>query len=131
MQAFSAVWCGTRFGSVPARSDNMTANLSSLDRAPTDSPHAPRQRERRQAFGDLLAALTRGIDRRGDVPSMRGAFEEMLRRVVPVRSIQLRELTERWTPRPDAPASVESIALEVPTPESAIQAVLEATFDPE
>ena len=61
--------------------------------------HAPRQRERRQAFGDLLAALTRGLDRRSDVSLMRGAFEEMLRRVVPVRSVQLRELAGRWSPR--------------------------------
>ena len=90
----------------------------------------PRQRERRQAFGELLAALTRGLDQRGDVSLMRGAFEEMLRRVVPVRSIRLRELGARWPNRGDEAIGAESIALEVPGPDPASPGVLEATFDP-
>src|SRR3989442_1856174 len=118
MTVFSSVCHGTRFGcspDVPTRSDQMTAYI-------------PRQRERRQAFGDLLAALTRGLDQRGDVSLMRGTFEEMLRRVVPVRSIQLRELCARW-PRSDEAVGVESIALEVPGPDPASTGMLEATFD--
>jgi DNA-binding NtrC family response regulator len=90
--------------------------------------HTPRRRERRQAFGELLSALTRGLDRRSDVSLMRGAFEERLRRVVPVRSIRLRELGGRWSRRSDGCA--ESIALEVPGPDPASHGVLEATFDP-
>jgi transcriptional regulator with PAS, ATPase and Fis domain len=61
---------------------------------------------------------------------MRGAFEEMLRRVVPVRSIQLRELGGRWPQRGDAAIGAESITLEVPGPDPASPGVLEATFDP-
>ena len=61
--------CGTQFGS-PGAMLHTTA----------------RQRDRRQAFADLLAALTRALDRRNDISLMRGAFEEMLRRVVPVRT---------------------------------------------
>ena len=91
--------------------------------------HAPRQRERRQAFGDLLAALTRGLDRRSDVSLLRGAFEEMLRKLVPVRTVHLREIAGRWSSQGAATAGAESIALEVPGPDAASTGVLEATFD--
>ena len=37
-----------------------------------------RQRDRRQAFADLLASLTRAIDDRNDVGQMRAAFESAL-----------------------------------------------------
>ena len=37
--------------------------------------HTPRQRDRRQALSELLVALTRALDRGGDVALMRGAFE--------------------------------------------------------
>jgi len=92
--------------------------------------HTPRQRDRRQALGDLLAALTRSLDRRNDISLMRGAFEEMLRRVVPVRSVQLREAGSRWTNRPGAGMDAESIALEVPAADAGLEGMLEATFDP-
>src|SRR5262245_49341209 len=68
---------GTRFGSgavTPERNDSMTAVLTSEDTGPT-----PRRRDRRQRLGDLLAALTRALDSRGDVTTIRGAFEESLR----------------------------------------------------
>jgi transcriptional regulator with AAA-type ATPase domain len=93
------------------------------------SIHPPRQRDRREAFTDLLAALTRSLDHRQDISLMRGAFEEALRRVVPVRSIRLRDNGSRWVSRHDA-AGPESVALEVPGADPAMQGVLEATFDP-
>ncbi len=92
--------------------------------------HLPRQRDRRQALPELLAALTRLLDRRSDVALMRGAFEEMLRRMVPVRAVQLREATSRWAGRLVGAGSVESIALEVPGGDPATAGLLEATFDP-
>jgi two-component system response regulator HydG len=92
--------------------------------------HMPRQRERRERFGELLATLAHGLEQHGDVSLMRGAFEEMLRRVVPVRSIQLREVSGRWPQRADGAVGAESIALEVPGPDAASRGVLEATFDP-
>jgi DNA-binding NtrC family response regulator len=91
--------------------------------------HPPRQRERRQAFGDLLAVLTRGLDRRSDISLLRGAFEEMLRKIVPVRTVHLRNVAGRWSSKA-APDGGESIALEVPGPDAASGGVLEATFDP-
>jgi hypothetical protein len=97
---------------------------------PMPALRTPRQRDRRQAVADLLTAVTRLLDRRADAALMRGAFEEMLKRVVPVRAVQLREAGSRWTLRSDAGAGVESILLDVPGSDAASPGVLEATFDP-
>jgi hypothetical protein len=120
MQLFSPICRGIRFGCAkpaPVRSDDMTT-------------HTPRQRERRQAFGDLLAALARGLGRHNDVALLRGLFEEMVRKVVPVRTIHLREIAGRWTSQRALPPGAESIALEVPGADATSTGVLEATFDP-
>ena len=58
--------------------------------------HVPRQRDRRHALGDLLTALARSLDRRLDISLMRGAFEESLRRSMPLRSVHLRESGARY-----------------------------------
>jgi transcriptional regulator with PAS, ATPase and Fis domain len=94
------------------------------------SERVPRQRDRRQGFADLLGILTRALDRRHDVSLMRGAFEETLRKIVPVRWVALRDSATRWPPRPDEANAAESIALEVPGAGGSAQGVLEATFDP-
>jgi DNA-binding NtrC family response regulator len=104
---------GIRFGSCGAM-------LSSI----------PRQRDRRQAIAEMLAALTRSLDRRHDISLMRGVFEQTLRRVVPVRTVQLREHGSRWGSRPEAASSPESVALEVTGADPDAVGVLEATFDP-
>ena len=91
--------------------------------------HPPRQRDRREALTNLLAALTRSLDHRLDISLMRGAFEETLRRVIPVRSVRLRESGSRWVNRNDANGP-ESVTLEVPGADPAMQGLLEATFDP-
>jgi DNA-binding NtrC family response regulator len=90
----------------------------------------PRQRDRRQAVAEMLAALTRSLDRRRDISLMRGVFEQTLRQVVPVRTVQLREPGSRWGSRPEAASSPESVALEVPGPDAGTVGLLEATFDP-
>jgi transcriptional regulator with PAS, ATPase and Fis domain len=95
-----------------------------------EAPYVPRQRERRKGFVELLETLTRLLDKPSTVASMRGAFEEMLRRMLSVRSVQLREVSSRWNGRREAADAIESIALEVPCPENASPAILEATFDP-
>jgi len=61
----------------------------------------------------LLASLARALDRRLDVSLMRGAFETALAQVVPVRSVNLREVGNRWHARTDA-GGPESVTLEVP-----------------
>jgi DNA-binding NtrC family response regulator len=100
---------------------------------PPAIPHTvatPRQRDRRRALGDLLTAATRALDRRADILLMRGAFEEVLRRVVPVRTVRLRGAGSRWGTIGDGLAGAESIALEVPGSDGVTPHVLEATFDP-
>ena len=107
--------------------------MTALASCPQPGPmlsHTPRQRDRRQAFAELLAALTRSLDRRNDISLMRGAFEETLRHIVAVRTIQLREAGSRWANRPGVVCEPESIALEVPGTDPAMPGLLEATFDP-
>jgi DNA-binding NtrC family response regulator len=91
--------------------------------------HTPRQRERRRGLGDLLAALTGSFDRR-DLSLVRGAFEDALRRMLRLRSVQLRDLGSRWAGRLEDTAAIESITLDVPTADPAVPGLLEATFDP-
>jgi two-component system, NtrC family, response regulator HydG len=90
----------------------------------------PRQRDRRQAFADLFGTLLRAMDRRQDVSLMRGAFEETVRRMVPVRSVQLRDAGSKWSARAEENPGTESIALEVPGSDASASGVLHATFDP-
>src|SRR5665213_604730 len=89
---------------------------------------APRERDRRLGLGDIVMALTRALSDRGDFSLLRGAFEEMLRRVVPVRAVRLRDIRDagRW---PGA-SPAESIVLEVPACPSSSPGLLEASFDP-
>src|SRR5689334_8770139 len=98
--------------------------------SPAAVPFTPRRRDRRQALGDLVAALTRSLDRRQDIALMRGAFEEWLRRMVPLRTVRLREAGNRWSGSGGVSPAPESIAIEVPAPDGARPGVLEATFDP-
>jgi DNA-binding NtrC family response regulator len=104
---------GIRFGSCAAMSST-----------------TPRQRDRRRAIAEMLAALTRSLDRRLDISLMRGVFEETLRRVVPIRTVQLREPGSRWGSRLEAASSPESVAFEVPGADPSAVGLLEATFDP-
>src|SRR6267142_991282 len=92
--------------------------------------HQPRQRDRRHVLGDLLAALTRSLDRRLDISLMRGSFEATLRRALPLRAVHLRESGSRWTNQAQAATAPESVALEVPGGDPDAPGVLEATFDP-
>jgi transcriptional regulator with PAS, ATPase and Fis domain len=90
----------------------------------------PRQRERRAGLLNLLAALTRALDRDADISLMRGAFEQMLQRIVPVRTVRLRDNQPRWSTAPEGRPAAESIVLDVPAADPVTRAVLEATFDP-
>src|SRR5262245_33533490 len=94
---------GTRFGSGPTMLPPSSSRLES---------HAPRRRDRRRGFSELLAVVVRNLEKRGDGSFMRSAFEDTLRRVVPVRSVQLRDAATRWTASEAQGAEV--IALEVP-----------------
>jgi DNA-binding NtrC family response regulator len=104
---------------------NQMTGQSSHDRVPSIS----RRRDRRRGLGDLLITLSRSIGERADILLMRGAFEEMLRRLVPVRSVQIRDSNSRWIGAGGGPVeAVESIALDVPG--AGAGRILEATFEP-
>ena len=60
---------------------------------------------------------------------MRGVFEQMARRMVPVRAIQLRDSASRWTRRDDL-TGAEAVTLDVPGVDAGSAGVLEAAFDP-
>jgi DNA-binding NtrC family response regulator len=120
--------CGIEVGVPAAGSPQMSTCLSRIES--DGSLFAARQRDRRQAFGDLLIALTRSLDRRDDICLMRGAFEEGVRRMVPVRTVRLRDPGSRWTTRCDTPPGPESIALDVPGSPPDGPGVLEASFEP-
>src|SRR5215471_1381043 len=92
------------------------------------STYIPRQRDRREAIPELIAAVTRALDRRFDVSLMRGAFETALSRIVPVRSVHLRENGSRWAGRVVS-HSPESATLEVPGGDADAQGSLEVGFD--
>src|SRR5262245_65131642 len=112
------------------QSRSLTSGVTMTVVMPQSEQREPRQRDRRQVFGELLSALTRSLNSRSDPCLMRGAFEEYLRRAVPVRSLPLRDATSRWLGRSDSSIGAESIALDVPGADSSSQGVLEATFDP-
>src|SRR5262245_43697553 len=91
---------------------------------------AVRQRDRRLGLSDVLAALSRGLDGRLEASRLSDVFEDSLRRALPVRSIQLRDGSNRWSARVDGALGPEAIALDVPATDGSSAGVLEATFDP-
>src|SRR4051812_21010894 len=104
---------GTRFGCGAATFTRSSPDMIDHEASSPCSPPTPRQRDRRRGFGELLATLARTIGSRGDTALLRGAFEEVVRRTLSVRSVHLRDATSRWGGRPDATA-IESVAFEVP-----------------
>jgi DNA-binding NtrC family response regulator len=91
--------------------------------------YRPRRRERRGSFSKVLTALTRALGSRGDTPPLRVVFEESLRRVIPMRSIQLRESASQRMGQTDGVVGAEFIALDVPGGDALSHGTLEATFD--
>lgn len=88
----------------------------------------PRRRDRRVGLSDILSALSRSIGDRSDPSLLRGAFEEMVRRAVSMRTVRLRDAHSQWA-GPSGPVGViESIAL--PVAGVADGGVLEASFEP-
>jgi DNA-binding NtrC family response regulator len=101
--------------------------LSPTVAPPTTRDIVARQRDRRAGLGDLLSTLTRAVGDRNDPTLLRGLFEDAVKRVLPIRSLQLRDKNSRWSSRTE-PAGSESIAMEVPG--STTGGTIEASFDP-
>src|SRR4051812_15031564 len=99
MQILRADPRGTQFGCTAA-TPMTTHDITAPDSGSQSAPRTPRQRERRQALSELLAALTKALDRHGNATSMRGVFEEILGRALSVQSVQLHGTGTCWKPRP-------------------------------
>jgi transcriptional regulator with PAS, ATPase and Fis domain len=87
-----------------------------------------RQRDRRRGLESLLSALSESLGNHDDPSLLRGAFEDAMRRMLPVRSVQLREDGGRWPHPTRTVPAVQSITLDIPGP--APLSALEATFEP-
>lgn len=90
---------------------------------------SPRGRDRRRGMSDVLATLAALVAQRRDMPLLRGAFEEGVKRATVVRSVTLRDATSRWS-RVSERNGIESIALDVAGWSPRTAGVLEATFEP-
>jgi len=93
-----------------------------------DHARTRRQRDRRRALGDVVAMLARVVAGRADSGNLRSTFETALLRVLPVRSIVLRDQASRW-PADKARDDEESVAFEVAGPTPAQRGLLQATFE--
>ncbi len=94
---------------------------------PASTFRTPRQRDRRQALGTILATLTRALERDEGGALLRGAFEQALRTLVPARGVQVRDRNSRWPQK--AVSDGEVVAFDIPSRRAESSAVLEATFD--
>ncbi len=90
----------------------------------------PRQRERRRGLTEFVTALARTVEQDADPGAVRGVFEDALRRMVPARSIRLRDGGGRWTAQ-DGHTTGDAIVVEVPARDGGSPRVLEVTFGPE
>jgi DNA-binding NtrC family response regulator len=88
-----------------------------------------RRRDRRQGIGDLLMTMARVVSERVDPLIVRDMFEELVRRMVPVRSVRLRDGHSRLAGRSDPSNGAEAIALEIAGVDTGTRGVLEARFD--
>jgi transcriptional regulator with GAF, ATPase, and Fis domain len=95
-----------------------------------DGELVPRQRDRRTGLGEVLAALARVLERRADPAALRTTFEEMLRQIVPVRSVQLRDSAYQWPKQRMTATETHTVRFDVTQGEAVAPAVLEAAFDP-
>lgn len=79
---------------------------------------------------DLVAAMSTALADASGGPSLPAIFEHHVQQILAMRSVRLREIPSRYQARLVTPTRTsESIVLEVPTADPAVQAVLEASFD--
>lgn len=89
----------------------------------------PRQRDRRRGARELIEAIARALQQRGDIGELRAAFETAMRQAVPACAVHVRDNGSRSALQPLIAAS-EAITLDVPVASGTQAAVLEAQFDP-
>ena len=88
----------------------------------------PRCRERRLGIETLLGVVGRALARPPNGPSLREAFEEVLRQLLPIRSVQLRRGGHSGGPAIPAPGT-GLFAVDVPAVEPHTRGALEVMFE--
>ena len=79
---------------------------------------------------DVVTALSAALSRPSADVGLHGIFESQVARLLSMRAVRLREVPARYQARLVTPTrTAESITVNVPTADSRIQAVLEATFE--
>jgi DNA-binding NtrC family response regulator len=90
---------------------------------------AARRRDRRLGLGHALATVSRTLaDRSADTYFLSSVFEESFRRLLPVRSVRLRDAASRRTGAREEADAIESMTVDLPGGHGG--GVLEATLDP-
>jgi transcriptional regulator with PAS, ATPase and Fis domain len=97
-----------------------------------DDERDERRGERRADLRHVIRSLAANILTRHDDRALPTVLEQALAQIVPARTVRLREVPARYPSRLAAPARTsESVVLDVPTPDSERQFVLEAIVDPD
>lgn len=91
----------------------------------------PRSDEHLASLRHVMVALGAALSANGDEGDLEVAFERQVRQMLDLRTVRLREIRTRYQARLVTPTRTgDSIVLGVPTADPAIQAVLEASYDP-
>jgi DNA-binding NtrC family response regulator len=95
------------------------------------APGTARRADRRTDLRHVMRALVAGLVETSEPRPLPRVFEQELSRVLPVRSIRLREVPTRYQARLVTPTrTTDSLVLDVPTADPGRQVVLEARFEP-
>ena len=79
---------------------------------------------------EVVAAVSAALAQSHSGGHLPAIFEQHLQRLLAVRTVRLREIPSRYQARLVTPTrTAESVVLDVPTADPAVQAVLEASFD--
>jgi DNA-binding NtrC family response regulator len=90
-----------------------------------------RRGDRRTDLRHVIGALAAGLGERQEERTLQSVFEQELSRVLPARSVRLREVPTRFHARLVTPTrTAQSVVLDVPTPDPSRQCVLEAMLAP-
>jgi transcriptional regulator with PAS, ATPase and Fis domain len=97
----------------------------------SDRPVTTRAHQGVQNLRQVLAALGSALSARLEEDDLEATFEQQVRQTLDLRSVRLREVRARYQARLVTPTrTTDTIVLGVPTSDPRVQAVLEASFDP-
>jgi hypothetical protein len=106
-------------------------DVSGMTRALVHVPHGDRAAARPNVH-QVIAALGEAIVRNATARDLAAIFEREVQRLLSMRAVRLREIPARYQVRLVTPTrTADSVVLGVPTADPRVQAVLEASCEPE